>query len=49
MTEGKKDQAAQLLKTVYQKLDKIAAKGTVHKNAAARKKSRLARRLAKLA
>ena len=45
--EGKTGDAAAQLKTVYSKLDKIAAKGAIHKNAASRKKSRLARRLAK--
>ena len=43
---GDKAKAAEELKTVYRKLDKVAAKGTLHKNTAARKKSRLARRLA---
>ena len=46
---GNKDQAAEQLKAVYKSLDKIAAKGTIHKNAASRKKSRLAKRLAKVA
>jgi small subunit ribosomal protein S20 len=39
----KKSQEA--LNGVVQRLDKIAAKGTIHKNTAARKRSRLARRL----
>ena len=43
------DLAAQQLPLLYKKLDQIAAKGAIHKNAAARKKSRLARRLNKLA
>jgi len=42
---GDKIKAAEQLKAVYKQLDKVAAKGTIHKNAAARKKSRLARRL----
>jgi len=37
--------AEQLLQVAYKKLDQIAAKGTIHKNAAARKKARLAHRL----
>jgi small subunit ribosomal protein S20 len=39
---------AELNKTV-QRLDKIAAKGTIHKNNAARRRSRLTRRLNALA
>ena len=35
---------AELVKTV-RKLDKVAAKGTIHKNTASRKRSRLAKRL----
>ena len=33
------------LRTVTRRLDKVSAKGTIHKNTAARKRSRLARRL----
>jgi small subunit ribosomal protein S20 len=33
------------LKKVVTKLDKVAVKGTIHKNAASRKRSRLTRRL----
>jgi small subunit ribosomal protein S20 len=33
------------LRQVTRHLDKVAAKGTIHKNAASRKRSRLARRL----
>ena len=47
LSEGNKDAAAAQLKVVYKKLDQIAAKGTIHKNAASRTKSRLAKRLAK--
>ena len=46
---GKPDQAAEQLSLLYKKLDQIAAKGAIHKNAASRKKSRLAKRLNKLA
>ncbi|MDY7011838.1 MAG: 30S ribosomal protein S20 [Planctomycetota bacterium] len=42
---GKTDEAAAKLKEVYKRLDKTAAKGTIHKNTVARKKSRLAKRL----
>ena len=44
---GDKDKAAENLKVVYKQLDQVAAKNTIHKNAAARQKSRLAKRLAK--
>jgi len=40
-------QAANLLKASHSALDKAAAKGVIHKNAANRKKARLAKRLAK--
>jgi small subunit ribosomal protein S20 len=49
VSSGQKDQAAVALKKVYQRLDKVSVKGTIHKNTAARKKSRLAKRLNKLA
>lgn len=42
---GNTDKAAEQLKVVYKCLDKVAAKGTIHKNAAARRKSRLAKKL----
>ncbi len=42
---GDKDKAAEQLKVVYKRLDHVAAKGTIHKNTAARKKSRLTRRM----
>lgn len=45
---GDRAKAAEQLKLVYKRLDKVAAKGTIHKNAAARKKSRLARKLSKV-
>ncbi|HOF17415.1 MAG TPA: 30S ribosomal protein S20 [Phycisphaerae bacterium] len=41
--------AAEQLKTVTKKLDQVAAKGLIHKNAVARKKSRLAKQVNKLA
>ena len=45
---GDKDKAGEKLRVVYQRLDKVAAKGTIHKNAAARSKSRLAKLLQKI-
>jgi small subunit ribosomal protein S20 len=47
--KGDKAVAAEQLKTVYKVLAKVAAKRTIHPNAASRKKGRLARRLAKMA
>ena len=37
--------AAEKLQIAYKQLDQVAAKGTIHKNAAARMKSRLAKKL----
>lgn len=48
LTGGQKEKAAEQLKKVYKLVDRIAAKGTVHKNTAARRKSRLAKRLNKM-
>jgi small subunit ribosomal protein S20 len=45
VTAGKLDQAETALRAASQKLDRIATKGTIHKNTAARKRSRLAKRL----
>lgn len=42
-------QAQALLNASFSVLDKAVAKGVVHKNAASRKKARLAKRLAKAA
>lgn len=41
---GKPDEAKNLLTNAASIIDKAAAKGVIHKNTAARKKSRLARR-----
>ncbi len=41
--------AAQALKAVIRQIDQVAAKGTLHKNTASRRKSRLQRRLNALA
>ena len=45
LTTGALDKAATALNEVARRLDKVAAKGTIHKNQASRKRSRLARRL----
>ena len=45
VTTGAFDKAETALKDVARRLDKVAAKGTIHKNQASRKRSRLARRL----
>ena len=45
LQEGRTDAAAEQLKVVYKKLDRVVTKGTIHKNAASRKKARLTRRL----
>jgi len=47
IAQGKTDQAAEQLKAIYKKLDQVAAKGALHKNAAARKKARMTVRLNK--
>lgn len=43
------EEAKSFLKKVYAKLDKAAKKGIIHRNTAARKKSRLTRRFIKAA
>ena len=45
LTGGDFAKAETELRQVARRLDKVAAKGTIHKNTAARKRSRLARRL----
>lgn len=45
LTAGSLDKAEDQLKKVASRLAKTAAKGTIHKNAAARKRSRLTKRL----
>ena len=42
---GKADEAAALLTVATKKLDTAAGKGIIHKNAVARKKSRLAKKV----
>ena len=46
--EGEKENAAQATRTAISVLDKAAEKGIIHKNNAARRKSRLMKRLATL-
>lgn len=46
---GSKDTAKESLKLAMATLDKAAKKGVIHKNNASRKKSRLAKAIAKLA
>lgn len=43
--DSKLDQAKQQLVAVTKKLDQVAAKGTLHRNTASRRKSRLAKRV----
>ena len=45
VTAGAFDKAETALRDVAKRLDKVAAKGTIHKNTAARRRSRLAKRL----
>jgi len=42
---GDAGKSADALKAVIKKIDQVAAKGTLHKNTASRKKSRLQKRL----
>jgi len=46
--DGNVQTAGEVLVAVTKRIDQTAAKGAMHKNAAARKKSRLAKRLNKL-
>jgi small subunit ribosomal protein S20 len=45
LTSGDLDKAGEALNAAVQRLDRTAAKGTIHKNAAARKRSRLTKKL----
>jgi len=45
---GDKAQASEKLSVAFKHLDKTAAKGTIHKNTASRRKSRMTRALNKL-
>jgi small subunit ribosomal protein S20 len=49
ITAGKRDDSLTGLKAAMSALDKAAKKGVIHKNTASRKKSRLAKAIAKLA
>ncbi|MBQ3023574.1 MAG: 30S ribosomal protein S20 [Clostridia bacterium] len=49
VSEGKKDAANELYTVCVKKLDQAAAKGVYHKNTVSRKKSQLAKAIAKLA
>jgi small subunit ribosomal protein S20 len=42
--DGKPEAIDEALRACYKELDKVAAKGTIHKNTASRRKSRLAAR-----
>ncbi|MCD6364616.1 MAG: 30S ribosomal protein S20 [Planctomycetes bacterium] len=42
---GNVDRAGEQLSVVYKYLDRMATKGTIHRNAAARRKARLAKQL----
>ena len=46
-TSESPEQAADALRTAIKRIDKAAAKGIIHKNQAANRKSRLMRRLAR--
>ncbi|HTJ75376.1 MAG TPA: 30S ribosomal protein S20 [Acidimicrobiales bacterium] len=46
-TSESPEQAAEALRTAIKRIDKAAAKGIIHKNQAANRKSRLMRRLAR--
>jgi len=45
LTAGDVGKAEEALRGTVQRLDRVAAKGTIHKNAAARKRSRLTKKL----
>ena len=44
LKDGEANAVQEALRACYKELDKVAATGTIHKNTAARKKSRLAAR-----
>jgi small subunit ribosomal protein S20 len=48
VAEGDRETAAAMLPTLNKSIDQAAAKGVIHKNAAARKKSLAARSLTKI-
>lgn len=48
LRDGDAPKAGEQLSLCYKRLDQVAAKGAIHKNAAARQKARLAKRLGQL-
>jgi small subunit ribosomal protein S20 len=48
LSSGDKKAATEQFKLIVKKLDKVAAKGTIHKKKASRLKSRMARKINKL-
>jgi small subunit ribosomal protein S20 len=48
MNEGKKKEAVEAVQRATSELDRAATKGVIHKNNAARRKSRLMNKLAKM-
>ena len=48
VAEGDRESATEALRTIDKRVDQAVAKGVLHKNAGARRKSSAARRLAKL-
>ncbi|MBI5873130.1 MAG: 30S ribosomal protein S20 [Candidatus Omnitrophica bacterium] len=49
IAQGKLDEAKEKIKVAFAKLDRAAAKGIIHKNTAARRKSTLSLKLSKKA
>jgi len=49
LTAAKKSEALEIYKTLVSKLDKAASNKTIHKNTASRNKSRLMKKISKLA
>ena len=47
LRSGDKDKMSEALNLCFKKLDKVAAKGTIHKNAASRSKARLSKAMNK--
>ena len=45
LVDGKQEEAAEAVQVALQEIDKAAQKGIIHRNSAARRKSRLAKRL----
>ncbi len=47
LREGDKEKISESLRLCYKRLDKVAARGTIHKNAASRSKARLTKAMNK--